>query len=110
MSIDFRTERDAQGYLIDPEAWDEDIARELAAEEKLELTDAYWSILRFMREYWREHQVAPDVRHVVEFLTSNQGVDKKVAKARLFQLFPYGYVQQACKIAGMIKPRAWSTG
>ena len=46
----------------------------------------------------------------VTILTSNQGLDKKVAKDRLFQLFPYGYVQQACKIAGMIKPRAWSTG
>ena len=28
----------------------------------------------------------------------------------LFVLFPYGYVKQACKIAGMRKPRAWSTG
>jgi len=28
----------------------------------------------------------------------------------VFELFPYGYVKQACKIAGMKKPRAWSTG
>jgi len=28
----------------------------------------------------------------------------------MFELFPYGYVKQACKIAGMRKPRAWSTG
>jgi len=28
----------------------------------------------------------------------------------VFDLFPYGYVKQACKIAGMKKPRAWSTG
>jgi tRNA 2-thiouridine synthesizing protein E len=28
----------------------------------------------------------------------------------LFVLFPYGYVKQACKIAGMRRPRAWSTG
>jgi TusE/DsrC/DsvC family sulfur relay protein len=102
--------RDLEGYLVDPEAWDDEIARQLAAEEKLELTETSWTILRFMRDYWREHQVIPDVRHVVDFLTSDQGLDKKVAKNRLFQLFPYGYVQQACKIAGMIKPRAWSTG
>jgi len=37
-------------------------------------------------------------------------MDKKAAKGRLFQLFPYGYVKQACKIAGMMRPRAWSTG
>jgi len=29
---------------------------------------------------------------------------------RMFRLFPYGYVKQACKIAGMKRPRAWSTG
>ena len=101
--------RDVEGYLTDPETWDEEIARELAAEEKLELVDAHWPILQFMREYWLEHQVAPDVRHVVDFITT-QGMDKKAAKERLFQLLPYGDVKQGCKVAGMIKPRAWSTG
>lgn len=110
MGTEIPLERDSEGYLIDPERWDDEIGRELAAQEKLVLTEAAWSILRFMREYWREHQVAPDVRHVLGFISSDQCVDKKVAKEQLFQLFPYGYVQQACKIAGMIKPRAWSTG
>jgi tRNA 2-thiouridine synthesizing protein E len=36
--------------------------------------------------------------------------DRQSGRERLFQLFPYGYVKQACKIAGMKKPRAWSTG
>ena len=110
MSTEMHPELDQEGYLVDPDAWDDDIALRLAAQEKLELTDASWNILRFMREYWREHQIAPDVRHVVGFITEEQGVDKKTAKEQLFQLFPYGYVQQACKVAGMIKPRAWSTG
>jgi hypothetical protein len=30
------------------------------------------------------------------------GVDKKVAKTKLFEMFPYGYVKQTCKIAGSI--------
>jgi tRNA 2-thiouridine synthesizing protein E len=110
MSPSIPVERDQEGYLVDPEAWDDAVARELAAHEKLELTDAAWSILHFMRAYWLEHQVAPDVRHVLGFMSKHQGVDKKAAKDRLFELFPYGYVQQTCKIAGMIKPRAWSTG
>ena len=110
MSGQVSIERDMEGYLVDPENWSDAVARELAAEEKLELTEPYWSILHFMREYWCVHQVAPDVRHVVGFLSDDQGMDKRTAKEQLFQLFPYGYVQQACKIAGMIKPRAWSTG
>ncbi|MBE0612970.1 MAG: TusE/DsrC/DsvC family sulfur relay protein [Burkholderiales bacterium] len=110
MRGEIQAERDMEGYLVDPEAWNDEIAHELAAEERLELSDGYWPILHFMRDYWHENQVTPDVRHVVAFLADNQGMDKKVAKDQLFELFPYGYVQQACKIAGMIKPRAWSTG
>lgn len=33
-----------------------------------------------------------------------------LALAKLFNLFPYGYVKQACKISGMKRPRGWSTG
>jgi TusE/DsrC/DsvC family sulfur relay protein len=103
-------QRDVEGYIVDPESWDRDIARELAAEERLELTEDYWQILEFMRAYWQEHRVAPDVRHVVDYLVIEHGYDKKAAKKHLFDLFPYGYVKQACKVAGMQRPRAWSTG
>lgn len=102
--------RDVEGYLVAPEDWNENFARQLATEEKLELSDNYWPILCFMREYWKEHRVAPDVRHVVQYLAETLGYDKKIAKRYLFGLFPYGYVKQACKIAGMQRPRGWSTG
>ncbi len=101
---------DIEGYLVDPDDWDEQVADELARAEGLELTEEYWPILNFMRDYWRENGVAPDVRHVVGFLVDEHGYDKKSAKQHLFRLFPYGYVKQACKIAGMQRPRAWSTG
>ena len=101
---------DAEGYLINPEHWDKSVARTLAAQEGIELDAEYWPVLHFMREYWMEQRVAPDVRHVVDYLVREQGMGKKRAKQYLFQLFPYGYVKQACKIAGMQRPRAWSTG
>lgn len=104
-----RVERDPEGYLVNPEDWDESIARLLAAEEGIELTDDHWTIIRFLRDYWTEHRVAPDVRHVLDHLTT-LGFDKRKAKSLLFQLFPYGYVKQTCKIAGMQRPRAWSVG
>lgn len=103
-------ERDAEGYLVNPEDWNPDIARTLATEENIELSDAYWGILNFVRESWKEHKIIPDIRHVTDFMAKQQGIDKKTAKQHLFQLFPYGYVKQTCKIAGMQRPRAWSTG
>jgi len=103
-------QRDIEGYVFNPDDWSRDLARILAEEERIELNDDYWQVLAFMREYWQEHQVAPDVRHVVDFLMRERGLDKKTAKKHLFDLFPYGDVKQACKIAGMQRPRAWSTG
>jgi tRNA 2-thiouridine synthesizing protein E len=102
--------RDSEGYMFNPDDWNRDLARELAAEENLELTDSYWPILEFMRDYWLENRVAPDVRHVIAYLVKEAGFEKRAAKQHLFDLFPYGYVKQACKIAGMQRPRAWSTG
>lgn len=110
MNDNTRIARDAEGYLIDPESWDELTACQIASETGIELGEDHWEILRFMRAYWTDHRVAPDVRHVVDFLVKERGFDKKRAKEHLFNLFRFDYVRYACKIAGMQRPRAWSTG
>jgi TusE/DsrC/DsvC family sulfur relay protein len=100
-------ERDAEGYLTDPADWNDEVAQVLAQEENIQLTDDHWDTIRFMRDYYDEHQVIPDARFVIKHLAERVGKD---AQKKLFELYPYGYVQQACKIAGMRRPRAWSTG
>ena len=96
-----------EGYLNDPNTWNVEIADEFARQENIELTDEHWDAINFMRHYYAEHQVAPDVRHVMKHLAERSGPE---SRNRIFELFPYGYVKQACKIAGMKRPRAWSTG
>ncbi len=98
---------DGEGYLIDPQDWSKEIAEEFARGENIQLTEDHWDVLLFMRAYYEEHQIAPDARYVIKHLTDRLG---KQARNRLFELFPYGYVQQTCKIAGMKRPRGWSTG
>jgi dissimilatory sulfite reductase related protein len=100
-------QRDAEGYLIEPGDWSEDVARALAREENIELSDDHWDAINFMRDFYEENQVAADARFVIKHLAERMGKD---AQKKLFELFPYGYVKQACKIAGMRRPRAWSTG
>lgn len=97
---------DAEGYLVDPDDWSEDWAREKAETTGLDLTPEHWSALRFIRSYYQEHALPPDARFVIRHLTQTLGASRN----RLFELFPYGYPGQACKIAGMRKPRIWSTG
>jgi len=100
-------ETDDEGYLIDPQEWNEEVASQLAQLENLQLTEDHWDAIRFMRDYFADHQIAPDARHVMKHLAERLGPESRNV---LFELFPYGYVKQACKIAGMKRPRAWSTG
>ena len=100
-------ERDAEGYLVEPDDWNEGVAQVLAQEENIQLNDDHWDVIRFMRDFYQERQVAADARFVIKHLAERMG---KEAQKKLSALFPYGYVKQACKIAGMRRPRAWSTG
>lgn len=108
-TTDLRVPTDQEGYLMNPADWDEDVARALARREGIELNADHWAVLRFMREYYDEHQVAADARFVIRFVAEELGKGEW-ARDYLFQLFPYGHPQQICKVAGMRKPRAWSTG
>jgi len=94
-----------EGYLLDPSDWSETIAEQFAAVEGITLTDDHWAVINFVRAWHAEHGVAPSGRDMTAFMKS-QGASRN----RVFELFPYGYVQQTCKISGMIKPRSWSTG
>lgn len=100
---------DDEGYLVDPADWDEALAARLAADEGVALTELHWRVLHYMRRYLDEHQLIADARFVIRFLAEDCGLGED-ARSRLFELFPYGYVKQACRIAGMRRPRAWSTG
>lgn len=97
---------DVDGYLIDPDDWTEDFARETAARLGIEMTEEHWDVVRFMRAEREAHGVSPDARHVMRHLAETRGAHRN----RLFELFPYGYPGQACRIAGMKRPRVWSTG
>lgn len=99
-------ETDQEGYLVRPEDWTANWARACAAALGVSLTEDHWAAIRFMRAFLDEHHVMPDARFVMRHLAETRGADRN----RLFELFPYGYVGQACKIAGMRRPRAWSTG
>ncbi len=104
MTLNLNT--DTEGYLFEPDDWTEEVAEEFAKQEDITLSDEHWLVIRFMRQYYAERRVAPDVRHVMKHLKTEVGAGRN----RVFELFPYGYVKQACKISGMKRPRKWSTG
>lgn len=100
---------DNEGYLVDPADWTEQVAQEFAALEGIALGEDHWALIRFMRAYYEDNALPADTRFAIRFLAEERGYGAG-ARRRLFELFPYGYVKQACRIAGMRRPRIWSTG
>ena len=96
-------ETDEEGYLVTLSDWDENVALELAKSENLEMDDARWEVVNFLREYYDEYQIAPAIRVLVKALKKKFGPEKASNKY-LYELFPYGPAKQACKIAGLPKP------
>ncbi len=105
-----KVSRDEAGFLMEPDEWDQEVAQFIADEENLVLGDDHWAVIQFIRDFLEENLVAPDARFAFTFLANRNGLTKQQARKLFFKLFPYGYVKQACKIAGLRQPRAWSTG
>jgi len=97
-------ETDEEGFLLDPSDWDEGVAKAIADELGIDMQDAHWHVVRFVRDYFERRQSVPEARTVLKAL--GEALGKEHATRRyLYSLFPYGYGQQACKIAGMRKPK-----
>jgi dissimilatory sulfite reductase related protein len=87
---------DADGYMTDANAWNEEIAKALAAREGLELTPRHWVVINYARSEWKSKGEAPSLRTI----TKNTDVTTK----ELYQLFPGGPGKVAAKVAGLKKP------
>ncbi|MDW7675670.1 MAG: TusE/DsrC/DsvC family sulfur relay protein [Bacillota bacterium] len=90
-------ELDEDGFIVDPEVWNEAVAEFLAkAEEVEELTEEHWKVINYLKEYYKEFGIAPMVRK----LCKDTGFPLK----KIYELFPTGPAKGACKIAGLPKP------
>lgn len=95
---DIALELNDEGFFIHPEQWTEDMAPELARREGIdELTDAHWTVIRFMRDQY----LATGSGATVRVLGKTSGVSVK----ELYELFPKGPAKVAARIAGIPKPR-----
>ena len=101
---------DGGDFITDPDKWTPEFAEYMAEKEGIELTLIHWAVITYMRDCLERNGVMVDARFVMKFLAKHQDISKKKAHNLLYELFPYGYVKQACRISGMRQPRAWSTG
>ncbi|MFO7548661.1 MAG: TusE/DsrC/DsvC family sulfur relay protein [Acidimicrobiia bacterium] len=87
---------DDEGFMTEFGEWSEEIAAQLAANIGIELTDAHWKAIRFLREDYQAQGETPTLRRV----TNEAGIPTK----DLFTLFPKKPAKKMSYIAGVPKP------
>ena len=96
-------ETDAEGYLANLDDWTEEVAEYLSKQDELALTERHWQLLNWIRNYYQENGMAPNLRIMTKKIGGDLG-EEWSDKKFLFDLFPYGPAKQAARYAGMPKP------
>lgn len=96
-------ETDDDGYLEKFSDWSTAVAEAMAVNDSTELSEEHWEVIRFLREYYEEYQIAPAVRVLTRAIGKRMGKEKGNSKY-LYELFPFGPAKQACKYAGLPRP------
>lgn len=94
---------DEFGYLKNLDDWSEELATAIAQKDGVELSEAHWEIVIFVREFYQEYKTSPAIRMLVKALAQKFGEEKGNSRY-LQRLFPDGPAKQATKIAGLPKP------
>jgi len=92
-------ETDGNGNLTDPTTWDEDVAKALAAEDGIELTQEHMDVLNYLRSEFLENNEQPMERAINKGMSKIWG--KKMTSKDLYNLFPGAPSKQGNKIAGL---------
>ena len=69
-------ETDASGYLLNITNWNEEVAKHIAQLEGVELTDAHWEVIYFVRDFYQEYNTSPAIRMLVKAMSEKLGADK----------------------------------
>jgi dissimilatory sulfite reductase related protein len=86
-----------EGFLTDPTAWDESLGEELARLIGIEMTEAHWTLIRFLREDFAAAGETATLRRV----STRTGVPVK----EIFALFPKKPAKKMAYVAGLPKPK-----
>jgi tRNA 2-thiouridine synthesizing protein E len=88
---------DDEGFLTEYDEWDEDLAKVLAAQVGIDLTEDHWKVIRFLRDDYKTQGETATTRRV-------QTVGGIPVKEQ-FALFPKKPAKKMAYVAGLPKPR-----
>lgn len=91
-----QVETDGEGFLVDRDQWNEDVARELARADDFEMNDEVMTYIREARRMYDEDGVVPPIRKFAKAMDT----DTK----HLYDVFQKGPMKLTCKWGGLPKP------
>jgi tRNA 2-thiouridine synthesizing protein E len=91
------------GFLLRVADWNEQVAIQLADINDINMTDAHWEIINFIRHYYLQYKHLPNARVFAKAISKTLG-EEKANSRYLLRLFPDGPLKYACKLAGLPKP------
>ncbi len=94
---------DEEGYITNLDDWSNELAEHMAKEDGIDLTEAHWEVINFLRDYYKQYQIAPMIKILVKEIGKVMGPEKGNTKY-LYELYPAGPAKQACRYAGLPKP------
>jgi len=92
-----------QGFLVNSGDWNNDVAEWLAEVNHIQLQDAHWEIILYIRQYYQQYKHLPNARVFTKAIAKELG-EAKGNSRYLHLLFPDGPLKYACKLAGLPKP------
>lgn len=89
---------DAEGFMVDPNAWTPEIAETLAEKIGLpSLTNRHWDVINFTRKDYFANGESPTLRRIMK----TGGIPTK----ELYKLFPKGPAKKIALVSGLGKPK-----
>jgi len=85
-----------EGFMTDPSEWDEQLAKSLAAQIGIDLTEEHWKAIRFLRDDYAAQGETATLRRI----STVGGIPTK----SLFALFPQKPAKKLAYVAGLPKP------
>jgi len=92
-----------RGFLVKYADWNETVAKQLAGQNKIDLSAEHWEIILFIRGYYLQFKHLPNARVFTKAVAKKLGEEKGNSRY-LHKLFPDGPLKYACKLAGLPKP------
>jgi len=87
---------DDEGFMTEYEEWTDELAKQLAANIDIDLSDQHWKAIRFLRDDFKDQGETATLRRV----STIGGIPTK----DLFTLFPKKPAKKMAYIAGLPKP------